>query len=255
VTVVALARARASDARGGSGERCVIKVAAIERAIPALENEQAVLRALAAAGVKGVPTLLAAWGEGLALERISFPTLRELGDSLRTNAPLRDAAAKQTFRRLSELHAALGAGGAPLSVVHGDVSPDNVFVAPDGSDAVLADFGLAQWSGGALQASGAFRGTPLYAPPEVARGEPFDGRADDFALAASLLHVATGIPLREEGRSQAVTLVDAGTRPLDATHPWRALALELFNPAVAGALLACLAFDPRDRPRETPRPC
>ena len=91
---------------------------------------------------------------------------------------------------------------------------------------------------------GAFRGTLAYAAPEVARSEGFDGRADDFALAASMLHVVTGIPLRETTGAPAVMLVDAGTRPLDASHPWRHLARKLFDHAIAEALLACLAFDP-----------
>jgi serine/threonine protein kinase len=248
VTFVALARGRA-------GETCVVKVAAIGRAVPILRNEQAILRALAEAGVGGVPVLRDAWEEGLALAPIAMPTLRELGDSIRAHRALRDAVAIQAFRRLSALHAAVLPSGVPLDAVHGDLSPDNVFVAPDGSDAILADFGLAHWHGGGLPAEGAFRGTPLYAPPEAARGESLDGRADDFALAASILHVATGVPLRADAQTQAAFLLCAGTSPLDASHPWRTLALKLFSPAIAPALLACLAFDPRDRPRETPRPC
>jgi serine/threonine protein kinase len=247
-TIVALAR-------DPGGRACVIKSAAIERALPTLQNERSVLRALALAGVAGVPKLLDAWAEGFALELIAMPTLGQLAGLVRTDRRLRGAVANRAFARLAELHAAADPGGVPLDVVHGDLSPDNVFVADDGSDAILADFGLACWRGGGPPESGAFRGTLLYAAPEVARGDPFDGRADSFALAASLLHVATGIALREESETQAVTLVNAGTRPLDASHPWRALAPRLFNPELAEMLLACLAFDPRDRPRETPRPC
>ena len=233
----------------------MLKSAAIDRAIPALRNEQDLLRALGAAGVAGVPRLLAGWSGGFALEHLAMPTLREHQGEARRDRKLRDALARRAFRRLGEVHAAVDRGGTPLDVVHGDVSPDNVLVAPDGSEAILADFGLARWRDGAPLEGGAFRGTLLYVAPEVARGDPFDARADDFALAASLLHVATGIALRGESGSPAVTLVEAGTRPLDASHPWRALAPSLFDSAIAEALLACLAFDPRDRPRETPRPC
>jgi serine/threonine protein kinase len=255
VAVVALAR-------GPGGGECVVKVAAIARARPLLENEAAVLQALGAAGVAGVPRILEAWDGGFALEKLEMRTLRDHGELVRSSRELRDAAARQAFARLADIHAARDAEGVPLGVVHGDVSPDNVYVAADGAAAAIADFGLARWrqerGGGDLE-TGAFRGTLLYAAPEVARGEPFDGRADDFALAASLLHVASGVALRGgaagAGSSEAVILVEAGTRPLDASHPWRSFARASFREAVADALLACLAFDPRDRPRETPRPC
>jgi serine/threonine protein kinase len=241
-------------ARGPSGQGCVVKVAAIAQGLPAIEREAEVLRALATAGVDGVPRLVDAWAGGFAVELLTMPTLRQSGATLR-QGETRHAAAGAAFERLAAVHSARDEAGAPLAVVHGDVSPDNLYLASDGSKVTLADFGLAHWRGGASVAGGAFRGTLLYVAPEVARGEPFDARADDFALAASLLHVATGVPLRDETTSPPVLLVDAGTRPLDASHPWRALARKLFDPAIAGALLACLAFDPRDRPRETPRPC
>jgi serine/threonine protein kinase len=241
-------------ARGPAGGACVLKSAAVERTIPMLRSEAAVLRALGKAGVTAVPRVLDVWEAGFAMERIGIPTLRQGADRFGSGEHL-DAVVRRALEGLAAVHSAVDPGGVPLEVVHGDLSPDNLYVALDGSRAVIADFGLARWRGGEPVEEGAFRGTLLYAAPEVARGEPFDGRADDFSLAASILHVATGVPLREETRAPAVTLVDAGTRPLDAAHPWRALAPKLFDRAVADALLACLAFDPRDRPRETPRPC
>jgi serine/threonine protein kinase len=142
-------------------------------------------------------------------------------------------------------------------MVHGDISPTNLLVTEAReARAVLVDFGLATWLGAPPLDAGPFRGTLAYAAPETARGEPLDGRADDFALAASLLHAATDVPLRAvpvEGAG-AAALFDAGSRALDASHPWRTQAHALFDGRLADALLACLAFDPRDRPRETPRP-
>jgi serine/threonine protein kinase len=263
----ALAPALARGGGGGSGVECVLKLAAIERAVPMLQNEASVLQALGEAGVAGVPRLLETWSDGFALERLRIPTLRALGPHILATPALADAVARRAFERLADVHSARDAWNVPLRVVHGDVSPDNLYVAADASRAVLADFALARWRDARGADSGAFRGTLLYAAPEVARGEPFDARADDFALAASVLHVCSGVALRGgqgggegEGHaagtaSEAVMLVDAGTRPLDASHPWRAFARKSFSPAVADALLACLAFDPRDRPRDTPRPC
>jgi serine/threonine protein kinase len=220
--------------------------------MPLLDAETSVLRALAETGAPGVPGVLDVWRGGVALELIPYPTLRESEQAMKADAVFRGAAARALFGCLAKVHAAEDREGRPLAVVHGDLSPDNVFVAPGGAPAMLADFGLARWREGAA-ADGAFRGTLRYVAPEVARGEAFDGRADDFALAASILEIATGVPLRD-GTSAAVLLAEAGTVPFDATHPWRAQAFSLFDRAIAEALLACLAFDPRDRPRETPRP-
>jgi serine/threonine-protein kinase len=128
-----------------------------------------------------------------------------------------------------------------------------VYAGEEGGVAV-ADFGLARWRGTTSPWDGVFRGTLPYAAPEVARGEVFDARADRFALAASILHVCTGLPLHEasepqaEGASVAAMLVVAGSSALTASHPWRALAPRLFPRELAATLLAHLAFDPGDRP-------
>jgi serine/threonine-protein kinase len=132
--------------------------------------------------------------------------------------------------------------------VHADVSTTNVLVDPRGEPAALIDFGLARWRDDdaiASSARGAFRGTLLYAAPEVARGEPFDARADLFALAASLLHVYSGVPPRS-ATTEATLLVEAGDREVAA---WTRAASAGLSRALAGALASCLAFAADDRPR------
>ncbi len=82
-------------------------------------------------------------------------------------------------------------------VVHRDVKPSNIIIAPDGK-ATLVDFGIARalhdTEGERLTATGAFIGTVEYAPPEQLRG---DGRSmgpwsDTFALGATLYEMLTG---------------------------------------------------------------
>ena len=235
LTTVALAR----DAEGATR---VVKRAAIGRAAGAIAHEATVLTALAQARVAGVPRLVGEWSDAFAMEWLELPTLGERGDVMRANAGFRERVVRAAFTRLDAIHAA--------GVVHGDVSPGNVFVAEDAAFAAMADFGLAQMEGEACR-DGAFRGTLLYVAPEVARGEPFGARADDFALAASLLQMASGEPLRRlagPGASPASLLLAAGSHPLDALHPWRRRAPELFPAAMAEVLLQCLAYDARDRP-------
>jgi hypothetical protein len=238
---------------GGSGAPpCVLKWASTARGAEAIDRERRALEALG--GGFGVPRLLAAWPGGIAIARIHGVTLAEAAPGLFADRGRRHAAVAATFERLAALHDAGDARGA-LAFVHGDVSPDNVYLDPSGTAASIADFGLSHWRDAPPPADGVFRGTLLYAPPEIARGEPADARADVFALAASLLHVALGVPLRDPGASPAALLVEAGARPFDASHPWARLAYERFDQGVAARLLGCLAFEPEGRPRRPEGAC
>ena len=61
-------------------------------------------------------------------------------------------------------------------IVHRDVKPANVLVAPDGT-AKISDFGIAHAMGDvSLTSTGMVTGTPAYLAPEVARGERGDAR-------------------------------------------------------------------------------
>ena len=145
-------------------------------------------------------------------------------------------ATRATFAALDRLHEA--------GVVHADLSPDNVFCSPDAGVATLLDLGLAVYAGAPPMPVGPFRGTPAYAAPELVRGEPFDARADLFALAATLLHVASGSRPRP-AQSEAAVLLSAGEN--DVT-PWARAAARGLDAATARALLACCAFEARCRP-------
>jgi len=61
----------------------------------------------------------------------------------------------------------------------------------------LADFGIARWIDDAsgLTATNMAVGTVAYAAPEQLMGEQVDGRADQYALAATAFHLLTGTPL------------------------------------------------------------
>lgn len=176
-----------------------------------------------------------AHGPWLVLERAP-------GQPLATRIGAADAAwvalaAQAAFAALAQVHAA--------DVVHGDLSPDNVMLAADARGATLLDFGLAVWPGAPQMPEGPFRGTLLYAAPEVARGETPDARSDAFALAASILHAASGEPPRKD-MSQAAMLLSAGEQSIE---PWARRAAAALEPALADALVACCAFERDARPR------
>jgi serine/threonine-protein kinase len=148
------------------------------------------------------------------------------------------------FEALAQVHEATDVDDEPLGIVHGDLSPANILVSAEATSVKLIDFGLAIWRHRPSQLGGAFRGTAAYAAPGVARGEPFDARADLFALAASLLHVASGEPPRS-GATMPSLLLSAGEEPIDAWAERAARGLPL---PLARALVQCVAFDARLRP-------
>jgi WD40 repeat protein len=96
-------------------------------------------------------------------------------------------------------------------VIHRDLKPSNVIVGAYGETAVI-DWGLAKdlaeaelrdvggaspYRASALQEltqDGAILGTPLFMPPEQARGEDVDERADVYSLGAMMYFVLCGQP-------------------------------------------------------------
>ncbi|TLW91550.1 serine/threonine protein kinase [Saccharomonospora piscinae] len=83
-------------------------------------------------------------------------------------------------------------------LVHLDVKPANVLVTSRESareHVYIADFGLTRrGTTGHRTRSGDFLGSPTYAAPEHLRGEPLDGRTDQYALACMLFACLTGQP-------------------------------------------------------------
>ncbi|HEX4702811.1 MAG TPA: serine/threonine-protein kinase [Pseudonocardiaceae bacterium] len=83
-------------------------------------------------------------------------------------------------------------------LVHLDVKPANVLVTTRESSSehvYLADFGLTRRGAtGHRTRSGDFLGSPTYAAPEHLRGEPVDGRTDEYALSCVLFACLTGRP-------------------------------------------------------------
>ncbi len=93
--------------------------------------------------------------------------------------------------------------GAPLKIVHRDVSPTNVFVTYQGQVKVL-DFGIAKAEGKLVHTqSGVLKGKFLYMSPEHITGEALDARSDVFALGAVLHELLTGRPVFERATSLA----------------------------------------------------
>ena len=94
----------------------------------------------------------------------------------------------------SALAAAHGAG-----IVHRDVKPSNILVAPDGQ-VKLSDFGIARTSADpALTQTGLVTGSPAYLSPEVASGQPATPVSDVWSWGATLFHALEGHPPYQVG--------------------------------------------------------
>lgn len=80
-------------------------------------------------------------------------------------------------------------GGMPLSIVHRDVSPQNILLSCEGI-VKIADFGIATASL-FREEDGLIKGKFNYMSPEQARGEKVDRRSDIFALGVVLYELLT----------------------------------------------------------------
>lgn len=94
---------------------------------------------------------------------------------------------------LGHAHERRGLDGAPLGIVHRDISPQNVIVTFEG-EVKIVDFGIAI-SGTMPEeepATGRPKGKLPYMSPEQARGDAIDGRSDVFSAGIMLFELTTG---------------------------------------------------------------
>ncbi|WP_369829713.1 serine/threonine-protein kinase [Mycobacterium sp. E2479] len=94
-------------------------------------------------------------------------------------------------------------------LLHRDVKPANILLAEpeDGERRILlADFGIARQLAdvSGLTATNLTVGTVAYAAPEQLMGADIDGRADQYALAATAFHLLTGVPPYQHSNPVAV---------------------------------------------------
>lgn len=131
----------------------------------------------------------------IAMDYVNGPDVRALMDQYRGGMPP------------GEVAAIVSAVGAALDhahhrgLLHRDVKPGNIMISrpDDGSPPriLLSDFGIARPvdDNTGLTVTNATVGTVDYSAPEQLLGHPIDGRADQYALAATAYYLLTGTKL------------------------------------------------------------
>jgi hypothetical protein len=164
----------------------------------------------------------------LALEYVNGPSLHDL---LVSHGPYgwpdTKALLVQLAQGLADAHAA--------GVIHRDVKPSNILMAPDGT-AKLTDFGIARGLDlTRVTATSTMLGTPAYLAPEG----PKDARADLYSLGIIGYELLTGV-VPFTGTSYQEIIVEHVSTPPDLTR----------LPAEAQPIIGwLLAKDPAERPQ------
>ena len=184
----------------------------------------------------------------LALEFLDGQPLRRLqsrGAHRRTplDRELAYVIIADTLAGLDHAHALTDYDGAPLGIVHRDVTPHNIFVTYEGIVKVV-DFGIAKATGRAVETKhGIVKGKIRYMSPEQAMGKDVDCRTDLFAVGILLWEAATGKRFWPDTDDYALVsrLISGGyERSPRAVNPEVPLAMDAI-------CRKALAFDPEER--------
>jgi CheY-like chemotaxis protein len=201
------------------------------------------------------PNAVAVLDSGIASTGIAYLVMELLeGRTLAKELVARGAfSLSRTAEVLEPVCAALSAAHE-AGIVHRDVKPDNIFLhRTEGREVVkVVDFGIAKLVGQeegieleTMTVAGQVFGTPFYTSPERLLCEPYDGRADVYALGVMLYLMLTGEfpyqPPGSQGPVSALLCLTAEPTPLREVNA-------RISPEVERVVLRALSRDPRGRP-------
>jgi serine/threonine-protein kinase len=132
----------------------------------------------------------------IAMEYLDGQPLTQILNRLRgpgeLSLPLRLRIVTSVLAGLEHAHTLTDLDGAPLGVIHRDVSPQNVFVTYDGQ-VKLVDFGVAKTLAASHETRpGAIKGKLAYMAPEQLQRDVIDRRVDVFAAGVMLWEMLAG---------------------------------------------------------------
>jgi serine/threonine-protein kinase len=152
---------------------------------------------------------------------------------------------RQVCHSLAEAHA--------RGFVHRDVTPSNIYVCRMGLDydfVKVLDFGLVTVSERRpLESALGFSlatGTPAFMAPEIVLGAEVEPRADVYAIGCVAYYLLTGQPVFEADTPADMLMLHLQAHPMP---PSQRTEMPI-SPELDALVLACLAKDPRRRPRD-----
>lgn len=185
--------------------------------------------------------LVLEWVEGQSLSALLTEASAHGGIPLKIAVNL----VGQACKGLHAAHELTDENGAPLGVVHRDISPQNVLVSFSGTVKVV-DFGIAKATAAAstLTEAGEVKGKLAYMAPEQLRGSAgVDRRADIFSMGTLLYAMTTGRhPFRGDHPSATLrNITTRGSVPPPSAH------VEDYPSALEEVVLKSLKKDPSER--------
>ncbi|HEY4183585.1 MAG TPA: protein kinase [Polyangia bacterium] len=148
----------------------------------------------------------------------------------------------EVCRALAYAHAKTGADGAPLGIVHRDISPHNVLLSEQG-EVKLTDFGIATARNQVDQGTEkVIKGKIAYMSPEQAAGATIDARSDLFSVGTMLYVMVCGrYPFDAPTDLEVLLMVKNGEAvPPEVARPG-------IHPELSRLLKRAMAKDPAER--------
>jgi serine/threonine-protein kinase len=238
----------------GGFQRTVV----LKRILPAHGRDQGFLRMFVAEakilGMLNHPNVVQVYdfgeSDGTLFLVLEYVDGASLGDAIaalrragRSMPPLVVARiAHEVCRALDHVHNLQDVDGAPLNVIHRDVTPSNIMFTTTGAVKLL-DFGVAKYRASqALSQHGTIKGKPAYLAPETLESGVVDRRGDVFSLGV-VLHELLTLEHLFEADHTAIT----HHRILRMPVPRPSRARPDVSPALDAIVMKALERDPVNR--------